>query len=486
MPYECHWISGNNMQLTYTNLHDYQKRAVQFLLDRPRSMLFMDMGLGKTPTVLTTTAHLIDRGLCQGVLVIAPKRVCETVWEAEARKWGHTDWLSFSLIGGNKDERCRALRKHAHFYLVNYENLPWLVSELNVAYLSKGRRLPFDTLVLDEVTRLKSSRAVIDEGSVRGEALQRILPYIDRRIGLTGTPAPNGLSDLFGQYLLLDDGHRLGRDMLAYHEKYFQQFGYKWHLRQEGKDQIHQLIADMTLEMKSKDYLTLPPVIENIVQIDLPLKVRKQYEELERALFLELDSGATIEAVNAAVLLSKCLQISNGAVYHTPQSKEWDTIHDLKLDALEEIFDSGGQKPLLIAYQFRHDKEKILKKFKDRGIIVLDGKVGERDALAIVERWNKGEIPMLLGNAQSIGHGINIQFGGNQVVWFGLGYALEPYLQFNARLERQGQPGDHVMIHKILCRDTVDFAVLDALKAKSEEQQDLRESLNQYRRMKNL
>ena len=473
--------------LNYRNLHDYQKRAVAHILSMWRSMLMLDMGLGKTPTVLTAIAHWFNYGVTRGVLVIAPLRVCQTVWEQEARKWQHTKWLSFGLIHGSPGERRRIVRGHYNVYLVNFEALPWLVEELNIAYLHQGKELPFDTLVIDEITKLKSTIAAeIEGGSVRGEALQKILPHFPRRIGLTGTPAPNGLSDLFGQYLLLDDGYRLGRDKLAFQERFFVPQGYRWILTDLGKQQIHKLIADITLEMKAGDYLDLPPVIENIVEVELTPKLRKQYEDMELAMFLELDSGATVESVNAAVLLNRCLQFSNGAIYHNPETKEWEKIHDLKLDALEEIFDSHGQEPLLVAYQFKHDKDRIMSRFKKHDIVLLDGSVSARDAKVIVSKWNQGKIPILLGNAGSIGHGMNLQFGSNQIAWFGLSHNLDNYLQLNARIARQGQQGSRVMIHKILTRDTVDFAVRAALSAKEGEQSDLRQSLNEYRNEKRM
>ena len=477
--------------LNRSDLHKYQVKAVDHILQHPQSMLFLDMGLGKSICTLTAITDIFNAGVSMGVLVIAPLRVCQTVWAQEAKKWSHTKHLTSALVHG-PHHKYRAIGQHKHIYLLNYEGIQWFVNQVEIQFLAKGRSLPFDTIVLDEITRLKNTRDTTygdDPGSVRGEALLRLLKYVPRRIGLTGTPAPNGLEDLFGQYLVLDGGRRLGTSYLGFRERFFKPAGfggYKSSITAIGKDHIHQLIADITIQMKGEDYLELPKITENVINIQLPHDLRKAYDKLELEMFLELDSGASIEAVNSLSLMSKALQFSNGAIYTTPELPEWEKIHDLKLDALQEIYDSHGQSPLLIGYQYKHDKERILKKFKKLKPVALDSKVKRAEAEEIVIKWNRGEIPMLIGHSQSIGHGLNLQFGSNHIVFFGLGYNLELYLQLIGRLGRQGQPEDRVFVHKILCADTLDQAVNDALHTKEATQDDLRESLQNYRIQKNM
>ena len=759
-----------------------------------------------TISTLTALVDIFNAGVSMGVLVIAPLRVCQTVWAQEIKKWSHTKHLTSALVHG-PHHKYRAIGQHKHIYLLNYEGIQWFVNQVEIQFLAKGRSLPFDTIVLDEITRLKNTRDTLygdDPGSVRGEALLRLLKYVPRRIGLTGTPAPNGLEDLFGQYLVLDGGRRLGTSYLGFRERFFKPAGfggYKSSITAIGKDHIHRLIADITIQMKGEDYLELPKITENVINIQLPDGLRKAYDKLELEMFLELDSGASIEAVNSLSLMSKCLaegtevltsngwkpienynaqedllwdgrcwvnahsllvqnytsvvncwgvymtpdhqvltetgwaeaqdvingnagkrinrakvrlpnrdpqgrimrqekesqsnmvsamymwkrihsnrckskskksttqkilwmsswrncncrkrftrfikssyraylewnetalskskqqrleklwrswnnsmrkmaeiskllgryarnsqkrivlrtkkqfkrifskqlplgirtetrkqhkgecfntnpfwkntssygsqkvqvetnnhiqanrtqverrrpdstsrvaqtydianagprhrftvrgndgipfishnclQFTNGAIYTTPELPEWEKIHDLKLDALQEIYDSHGQSPLLIGYQYKHDKERILKKFKKLNPVALDSKVKRAEAEEIVIKWNRGEIPMLIGHSASIGHGLNLQFGSNHIVFFGLGYNLELYLQLIGRLSRQGQPEDRVFVHKILCADTLDQAVNDALHTKEATQDDLRESLQNYRIQKNM
>lgn len=478
--------------LTPANLHSYQVRAAQHILDHPRSMLWLDLGLGKTASTLTPMATIFNMGLSNGALILAPLRVCQSVWAQEAAKWSHTRHLTFSLVHGKPRHRKLAITKHAHFYLLNYEALPWFVAYVKEKYLFRGRRLPFDTIIMDEITKLKSTRdpnSLDDPGGSRGAALMEILPYLPRRIGLTGTPSPNTIEDLFGQYLVLDSGATLGNSIRAFRERFFTPSGYGGHsfdVTEQGREYIHRLVADITIEMKGEDYLELPKVVENVVDIPLTPVHQEAYDALERELWMELDSGATIEAVNSLSLISKLLQFTNGAIYQVPESPEWEQIHKLKLDALEDLFTDNGEKPMLVAYQFQHDRERIVKRFKKYGVVVMDGKMTTHDINQTITDWNTGKIKMLVGHAASIGHGLNLQYGSNQVVWFGLSYNLELYLQFVGRLARQGQPESHVFVHKLLCPGTIDDVVNAALAFKDSNQTALRAALSSYRRERGM
>lgn len=469
-------------------LHDYQKRAVTHVLNHKRSMLWLDMGLGKTATSLTAIAHLIDTFEIRAALVIAPLRVVQMVWKQEGAVWDHLQHLNFSLIHGDPMTRVRALRREADVYLVNYENIPWLVNELNNVYLSQGRPLPFDMIIFDEITKTKSAR--VREGSKRMEPLlQDVLPHIDRRVGLTGTPLPNGYMDLFGQYLVLDDGQRLGTLITEYRDRWFEKYTqYKIDVTETGRRDIHTLISDITLQMDKHDYLELPPVMGGLdepleIVVDMPPKARKQYEILEKKMFLELDSGANIEVFNSAGLSNKCLQFANGAVYTgEPGEGIWESVHDAKLDALEELVDSAGT-PILLSYNFKHDVAKIMERLGDKAFH-LNRKVNKHEANIIGQRFNNGEIPVLIGHPGSIGHGLNFQYGCHTEAFYGLPWSLEMYEQFYARvMERQGQtrPG---MVHFIMARDTLDYAVLAALQGKSSDQISLRTAILNYRRTK--
>jgi len=470
-----------------SDLHDYQKLAVSHLMQHPQAMLWLDLGLGKTCVTLTALSTLFNYGMSSGVLIIAPLRVCQTVWKQEAEKWSHTKHLTFSLIHGKPKHRELALTKHKHIYLLNYEALPWFVNEVRAKFLFKGRHLPFDTVVFDEITKLKSTRnpETLDEpGGSRGTELLKILPQMTRRIGLTGTPAPNTLEDLFGQFLVLDQGVHLGQTMQGFRERFFRASGFEgrsYQVTSVGREQIHQLVAPITLEMKGSDHLDLPTVVENVINVPLTPKLQNDYDDLERAMWLELDSGTSVEAVNALSLISKCLQFTNGAIYKLPEQPDWESIHNLKLDALDDLFQDNGQKPMLVAYQFKHDRDRIVKRFTKHGVVVLDGRMNTATVNQTIADWNQGKIKMLIGHSASIGHGLNLQYGSNHVVWFGISHNLELYLQFVGRLARQGQPKSHVFIHKLLCNGTIDDVVNAALAFKAGTQDALRHALKTYR-----
>lgn len=395
------------------------------------------------------------------VLVIAPKHVAEDTWSTECEKWDHLKDLRISKILGTKIQRRAALHKDADIYVTNRENVDWLVDECQNAWM-------WDMLIIDELSSFKSSKAK------RFRALRKVRPYFKWIVGLTGTPAPNSLIDLWPQIYLLDGGERLGRTITGYRNKYFTPgrsngyVVYDYNLREGSEETIQNKISDICVSMKANDYLDLPERINNVVNIELPKKAKDVYRELEKDLMVELDNE-DITAANAAVLTGKLLQICNGAVYD--EDKNIVEVHDEKLNALMDIIEAANGKPVLIFYSFKHDLERIqkfLSKNKLKGE-VLDG---PQD----IKRWNNGEIQILLLHPASAGHGLNLQYGGNIVVWFGLTWSLELYQQANARLHRQGQTKT-VIINHIIAKNTVDEDVMKALNNKEVNQNVLLESI---------
>lgn len=358
----------------------------------------------------------------------------------------------------------------ADVYLINYENLVWLVDFLIDQRISKGYYPPFNMAVYDEVTLLK------DWSTKRHEAIRKILPYIPYRMGLTGTPASNGYLDLFGQYLAVDAGTRLDYRVSHYRSRYFDKGygGWSYDLRSGAKEEIQAAIADITLEMNAADYLELPEVIFNDIPVVMPDKAMKHYRELEDLMFTELDSGIVIDVANAAVLTNKCLQAANGALYD--EEHNWELLHDVKLDALQDVVEESAGQPILVLYNFIHDYERIKARFPE-AISFHDYKSPE----LLMKDWNEGKIEMLIGHPKSVGHGLNLQYGGHIAVWFGLNWSLDLYLQANARLARQGQKLP-VIIHRILSTGTMDYLVLEALLNKATTQDELRAAIKNYRR----
>lgn len=437
------------------------------------------MGLGKTPITLTTIQKRRDALQVYGTLVLAPLRVCQTVWEQEAAKWSHTTDLSFSLVHGPASTRERAILRRADIYLLNYENVVWFVETIERLYLSKGKYPPFNMVVYDEVSKMKNA------GSKRHKALQRLLPYIPFRMGLTGTPAANGYLDLFGQFLALDGGIRLGNKKKHYEEAYFtkeNRYSHSKHLiNVNAESAIKRAISDITIQMSAEDYLDLPPVMYNDIDIVLPPDIMAQYDLLEKEMFLELDSGAELEVFNAAAKTNKLLQFANGACYLSPGG-EWAPVHQAKLDALEDVIEEAGRVPVLCFYEFRSDVERIMKRFP-KDAVHLKGGLSTKATQDIINRWNAGEIPLLVAHPASAAHGLNLQYGGHTMVWFGLNWSLELYEQAIARLARQGQTKS-VMIHRLLARNTMDYAVSESLDNKANTQNALRSAIKEYRRQK--
>ncbi|AUN11220.1 SNF2-related protein [Clostridium botulinum] len=439
----------------------YQEYAINHIINNSAAGLFLDMGMGKTVSTLTAIDDLLFLGDINKILVIAPLRVAEDTWSTEVDKWDHIKHLKISKILGTPKQRKEAVEKDADIYVTNRENIVWLVDN----YFKSWK---WDTCIIDELSSFKSSKAK------RFRALKKVRPYFKRMVGLTGTPAPNSLIDLWPQIYLLDGGKRLGRTITSYRQQYFnpgkrnQYIVYNWELKDGAEKQIHKKIGDICISMMAKDYLDIPERIDNIIDINLPKNAINKYKQLEKDLVLELGED-DITAANAAVLTNKLLQMSNGAIYS--EDKQVIEIHDEKLKALLDIIESANGKPVLIFYSFKHDFDRIVNFLKTKKLKVI-GLEDSKD----IKKWNNGEIPILLVHPASAGHGLNLQYGGNIIVWFGLTWSLELYQQANARLHRQGQK-ESVIIHHLVSKDTVDEDVIKALGNKEVNQNVLLEAV---------
>ena len=434
--------------------HSYQAFAKDFIIENKKSGLFLDMGLGKTVITLTAIFDLMfDYFEIAKVLVIAPLRVAESTWDAEIEKWEHLKDLKVSKVLGTKKKRIEALNTPADIYIINRENVKWLVDLL-------VKDWPFDMVVIDELSSFKSHRAG------RFKALKKIRTCMKRIVGLTGTPSPNGLLDLWAQIYLLDGGERLGRTITSYRDTYFlpdkrnQHIVFTYKPRENAKEEIHEKLSDICVSMKAEDYLKMPDRINNKIEVNLPEKIKEKYKQLEKDLLLPLEES-DIVANNAAALTNKLLQFSNGAIYD--ENGEVEEIHDEKLKALDELIEASNGKPVLIFYSYKHDKDRILKHLKNVRVLEISKDIDD---------WNKGKVEVLLTHPASAGHGLNLQAGGNIIVWFGLTWSLELYQQANARLHRQGQK-ENVIVHHIISKGTVDEDVMVALDKKKVNQEEL-------------
>ena len=437
--------------------HHYQSNAIRYVESTPRCALFLDMGLGKSIVTLTVARNLIVRGEISRVLVIAPRRVAQDTWTDEATKWSHTAGLVFAKVLGTAGEREAALARSAHIFLINRENVTWLVKRFSKAW-------PFDMVVVDESSSFK------DQGSKRFKALRKVCRKPARVVLLTGTPTPNNYLELWPQVYLLDQGERLGSTFGDYRDAYFspdrrsRDRVYTYKIDPGAREIIERKIADITLSLRADDYLSLPARIDNVVRIRLSALARRAYDTLERDSVLELAANGVITAANAAALVNKLAQASNGAVYD--EFRAVHQIHDEKLDALADILDTATG-PVLVAYMYRHDLARLKARFPSAV------EIGEPDAIA---RWNAGTVPILLAHPASAGHGLNLQEGGAAVVWFGLTWSNELHLQFNARLHRQGQTRP-VVVSYLVANDTVDQDILAALGQKQASQEILLNAL---------
>ncbi len=460
-------------------LHGYQQKAINFQCSRPYSALWMDVGLGKTACTLTSVNYLINTGFLKAVVIIAPVRVCRLVWRQESLRWSHTSHLRFSMVTGTKDQRTRALLQQADVYLINYENLQWLAETLQTYFVSKGRELPFDGIVYDEIDKCSNS------STNRVKALKKVLNHFKWRTGLTGTPASSGYKDLHGQYLVLDSGERLGTSKTQFRTRFYRKEGpYKEIAYEDTEETIKNLIGDMTLEMSAADYNPLPDMIVNDVEVELPDDLRARYDQMEKDFFLRLDNGAEVEVFNEASLTNKLLQFSNGSMYPIAGMPLWEPIHEVKLDALSDIIEESAGQPILLSYQFRFDAERIMKKFSNLRPINLTECKSESSLNNAMTRWKSGDCDLMIGNASSMGHGLDgLQDRGHILVWFGLNWSARLTKQFNGRLRRQGQ-GVPVICHRILCKDTLDQAQALRLADRDESEAALRSAIKEYRKLK--
>lgn len=437
--------------------HDYQRYATAFIINHPVSAVLLEMGLGKSVISLSAINELmLDYFDVSRTLVIAPLRVANSTWPDEIKKWDHLKHLNYSVVIGSEKERLDALGKPAHIYLINRENVDWLITKSGIPW-------KFDMVVIDELSSFKSYQAK------RFKSLLKVRPKLKRIVGLTGTPSSNGLMDLWAEFRLLDMGERLGRYITYYRQNFFvpdkrnQQMIFSYKPKDGAEKKIYSLISDITISMKSKDFLKMPECVMNEVIVTLSDKEQKLYDSLKQDMVLSLEENE-IDAINAAALSNKLLQMSNGAVYN--DDKESMHIHDRKLDALEDLIEGTNGKPVLVAYWFKHDLEKIKDRFDVREI----------KSAKDISDWNEGKIPVALIHPASAGHGLNLQAGGSTLIWFGLTWSLELYQQTNARLYRQGQDST-VVIHHILTKGTIDEDVMKALKAKEKIQDALIDSV---------
>ena len=431
--------------------HEYQSYATEFILSHPISAVFLEMGLGKSVITLSAIFDLcLDSFLVCKVLVIAPLRVARDTWPAEINKWDHLKGLSYSVAVGTEKERIDALKKQSTLYIINRENVDWLVHKSGIPF-------HFDMVVIDELSSFKSY------GAKRFKSLLKVRPSVKRIVGLTGTPSSNGLMDLWAEFRILDLGQRLGRYISHYRNTYFKpdkrnaQIIFSYKPLPGAEEEIYKQISDITISMKSTDYLTMPEYVSNEVFVTLSDKEWKVYSDFKEEMVANL-GDEEIDAVNAAVLSGKLLQMANGAVYDSENKAH--VIHDKKLDALEDLIEGANGKPVLVAYWYKHDLERIKDRLPVRQI----------QSSKYIKDWNDGKIPIAVIHPASAGHGLNLQSGGSTLIWFGLTWSLELYQQTNARLYRQGQK-DTVIVHHIITKNTIDEDVLLAL-TKKEKTQD--------------
>lgn len=433
--------------------HNYQNYAKDFILAHKVSALFLDCGLGKTITTLTAINELMyDSFEISKVLIIAPLRVAQSTWKEEIEKWNHLNLLRYSIAVGDEKERLKALKQNSDIYIINRENVDWLVTKSGIDF-------NFNMLIIDELSSFKSHT------SKRFKSLLKIRPYFERVVGLTGTPSSNGLMDLWAEFRVLDLGERLGRYITHYRNEYFLPdkrngaviFSYK--PQPNAEERIYRRLADITISMKSTEYLKMPELILNDLEINLGEEDQIKYKKFKKEMVMTIQEKE-IDAINAASLSNKLIQLANGSIYD--EAKNFYEVHNKKLDKLEEIIESANGKPVLVAYWFKADKERIEKRFKVREIKTADD----------IKQWNKGMIDLALIHPASAGHGLNLQSGGSTLVWFSLTWSLELYQQTNARLYRQGQK-DTVVIHHLITKNTIDEDIMKSLKRKDKTQEVL-------------
>ena len=431
----------------------YQNYCINRILNQSALGLLLDMGMGKTAITLTAVEQLVyDYFSVRKVLVIAPLRPALETWPTEIEKWDHTKHMSYSVVIGTKQERLGALDRDADVYIINRENVQWLVDFYR-------KKWPFDMVVIDELSSFKSSKAQ------RFRALRKVRPYISRIVGLTGTPSPNGLLDLWPQMFLLDEGKTLGRTLTSYRDSYFvpdkrsAQMIFSWKPRPDAEAKIYEKLGDLCVSMKTADYLQLPERVDIRHEIETSEETLAIYQKLEKDMLLPYDDG-DIDAGSAAILTNKLLQVAGGAAYN--ENGEPHILHDEKLDALDTLIEAANGQPILLFYAYRHERDRIMDRHPEAVDVKNDSAVKE---------WNAGNIPILLAHPASAGHGLNLQFGGHIVIWYGLPLSLELYQQANKRVHRMGQK-ETVLIHHLLMKNTADMWVLDQILTPKTERQD--------------
>lgn len=448
-------------------LHDYQVKAVDMIVNNFNCGLFLDCGLGKTVSTLTAIQELREMGFIDKVLIIAPKKVAQVTWKDEINNWEHLKGLRISVIDGTVAQRRAAMMADADIYTVSRDNVVWLVVEYG------GVKLPYDMVVIDELSSFKNY------ASKRFKALRRVRKFIPRVVGLTGTPAPNGLIDLWAQMFLIDEGKRLGKTITGYRDRFFTagrrngDIVYQWDLKspaEETEQRISDLIKDICISMSAEDYLKMPDKLMYYDRVKLSDKDFKAYKTFEREQVLEfIESGETITAASAAALSNKLQQFANGAMYDA--DRKVLQLHDEKIEKLKELVEAANGQPVLVAYSFKHDLDKIMEALKEYKPVKLEKPEQIAD-------WNAGKINVLVTHPASAGHGLNLQKGGHIMIWYGLTWALELYQQFNARLYRQGQKKP-VSIHHIIATDTVDEKIIKSLDGKDTTQRSLMDAIKE-------
>lgn len=443
--------------------HEYQQYATEYIETHPIAAVLLDMGLGKTSITLTALNNLLfDSFEIRKVIVIAPLRVARNTWSAEIEKWEHLSTLVYSVAVGTEAERMAALKRQADIYIINRENVQWLITESGIPF-------DYDMVVVDELSSFKNHQ------TKRFKALMRVRPKVKRIVGLTGTPSSNGLMDLWAEFRLLDMGERLGRFIGQYRTRFFQpdkrngQVVFSYKPLPGAEQQIYGLISDITISMKSTDHLRMPELVSSRYTVYLSEEEEQRYAALKQDLVLQLPDGE-ITAANAASLSGKLSQMANGAVYM--DSGDTISIHDRKLDALEDIIEAANGKPVLVAYWYRHDLERIMERLHRLKI-----SCSRLDTDGSIRRWNAGEIPVALIHPASAGHGLNLQSGGSTLVWFGLTWSLELYQQTVARLWRQGQESETVVVQHIITKGTIDERIMKALSEKDSTQSALMDAV---------
>lgn len=470
------------------DLRPYQRRAVEFVKKTRRAGLFLDMGLGKTISTLTAVSDMLEGGVINRVLLVAPLRPAQGVWRQEARKWSHTRHLTFKLLTGNERQRLLALRSQAQVHIINVDNLRWLLNVLRGKVNRHG--WPYDMLVVDESSMFKTP------SSKRFTSLRYQVKRFDRRVILTGTPAPKGLLDLWGQMFIVDEGQRLGAQVERYRSRFFTpgkerengsrtQYGYT--PDEDAEQKITQLISPVVLTMRAEDWLDLPPTIKQEVYVDLPPKAMGLYRELEQKMFLEMELGST-EALSAASLSSKCWQLANGFIYldDTQGDKTWQAVHDVKLEALKEVIDGVGGN-VLVAYWFKPDLARLKAAFPKAPAIV-DCK-NERQLSRLQAEWNAGKHPVMLVHPQGAGHGLNLEGGGNVIVFYSMLWSREYYAQVIERIgaARQIATGrKSVLVKHLIARDTVDEVMLQTQRMRHADERAVFKLLKEYRDVQEL